>query len=69
MFVAHLRNSRSEVTVLLTTRIKLQSHIKEFDDFRLQPVRVNSSQIVYKDAITAIYPAVPIDLTGPTSSG
>lgn len=61
-FLAHLRDSKVEVTMFLVNGVRLQGQIKWWDNFTVQLVRGNSSQIVYKHAIAAINPAEPIQL-------
>jgi host factor-I protein len=67
-FLMHLRDHSVEVTIFLANGIRLQGQIRSFDNFTVQLARGSSSQVVYKHAISAINPAVPIDLTDPTSS-
>lgn len=64
-FLAHLRDTRVEVTIFLVTGIRLQGRIRGFDNFTVQLVRGNVSQVVYKHAISAINPAEPIQLSDP----
>jgi host factor-I protein len=69
MFLKHLRDHRVEVTIFLANGIRLQGHIRSFDSYTIQLVRGNGTQIVYKHAISAIHPAVPIELPGLSSFG
>jgi host factor-I protein len=69
MFLKHLRDNRDEVIVFLANGIRLQGQIKSFDNFTVQLIRGNGTQIVYKHAISAIHPAVPIKLKDLTSLG
>ena len=62
-FLTHLRDHRIEVTMFLVSGIRLQGQIKSFDRFMLQLVRGTGTQVVYKHAISAIYPTEPIELT------
>lgn len=55
-FLQHLRDSKAEVTMFLVNGIRLQGQIKMFDNFTVQLVRGNSTQIVYKHAISTIIP-------------
>jgi host factor-I protein len=64
-FLKHLRDNRVEVTIFLVTGVRLQGWIKRFDNFMLLLVRGNSSQVVYKHAISAVYPAEPVQLFDP----
>jgi host factor-I protein len=62
MFLKYLRDHRMEVTMFLVNGIKLQGQIRWFDNFTVQLVRGNGTQIVYKHAISAIHPAEPVEL-------
>ena len=46
--------------------IRLLGQIKRFDKFTVVLVRGNSSQLIYKHAISAINPAEPLELADPT---
>ena len=61
----HLRDGNIEVTMFLVNGIKLLGQIKRFDSFTVQLVRGNSSQLVYKHAISTIFPAEPVQLLDP----
>ena len=67
MFLDHLRDNRIEVTVFLVTGIRLQGWIKRFDNFTDELARGDSSQIIYKHAISAINPAELIQLADPSN--
>jgi len=67
MRLKHLRYNRIEVTVFLVTGIRLQGRIKRFDNFTVELARGDSSQIIYKHAISAINPAEPIQLADPSN--
>ncbi len=67
MFLNHLRDNRIEVTVFLVTGIRLQGRIKRFDNFTVELARGDSSQIIYKHAISAINPAELIQLADPSN--
>jgi host factor-I protein len=69
LFLKHLRDNRSEVTIFLANGIRLQGQIRSFDNFTVQLVRGNGTQVVYKHAISAIHPAEPIELKDPTPLG
>jgi host factor-I protein len=62
-FLKHLRDHKTEVTMFLVNGIRLQGQIRWFDNFTVQLVRGNGTQIVYKHAISAIHPAEPVELT------
>ncbi len=64
-FLKHLRDNNVEVTMFLVNGIRLQGQIKWFDSFTIQLVRGDSSQIIYKHAISTIHPAEPIQLRDP----
>jgi host factor-I protein len=66
-FLKHLRDHRIEVTMFLANGIRLQGQIKRFDNFTVQLVRGNSTQIVYKHAISAILPVDAIQLFDPNA--
>jgi host factor-I protein len=63
MFLKHLRDNRVEVTIFLVTGIRLQGRIKRYDSYTVELARGDSSQIIYKHAISAINPAEPVELT------
>ena len=69
MFLKHLRDHQVEVTIFLANGIRLQGQIRSFDSYTVQLIRGNGTQVVYKHAISAIHPAVPIELPDLTSSG
>ncbi len=64
-FLKHLRDGKAEVTMFLVNGIRLQGQIKRFDNFTVQLVRGNSTQIVYKHAISAIHPVDAVQLFNP----
>jgi host factor-I protein len=64
-FLKHLRDHRIEVMMFLVNGIRLQGQIRSFDNFTVQLVRGNGTQVVYKHAISAIHPAEPIELRDP----
>src|SRR5215213_11791867 len=68
MFLKEVRDQRVEVTMFLANGIRLQGQIRSFDNFTVQLVRGNGTQVVYKHAISAILPAEPVRLMDPTSS-
>jgi host factor-I protein len=65
-FLKHLRDNRIEVTVFLVTGIRLQGRIKRLDSYTVELARGDSTQIIYKHAISAINPAEPGELRGLT---
>jgi host factor-I protein len=68
-FLAHLRDHRAEVTMFLVNGIRLQGYVRSVDRFVVELVRGNSSQLVYKHAISAINPAEAIHLFDPNAEG
>jgi host factor-I protein len=69
MFLKHLRDNKLDVTMFLVNGIRLQGQIRQFDNFTVMLVRGSGTQVVFKHAISAIYPAEPIQLEDPASSG
>ena len=69
MFLKEVRDQRVEVTIFLANGIRLLGQIRSFDNFTVQLVRGNGTQVVYKHAISTIHPAEPIQLSDPTSFG
>jgi host factor-I protein len=67
IFLKHLRDHGSEVTMFLVNGIRLQGQIKMFDNFTVQLDRGNSTQMVYKHAISAIHPMDAIELFDPNA--
>ena len=64
-FLKHLCDSNIDVTMFLVNGIKLLGRIRRFDSFTIQLVRGDSSQIIYKHAISTIHPAEPVLLPDP----
>lgn len=54
-----LRKERTQVSIFLMNGIKLQGHIESFDQFVVL-LKNNSSQMIYKHAISTIVPATPV---------
>jgi host factor-I protein len=65
-FLHHLRENKIPVLMFLANGVRLQGYIRSFDKFSIQLARGNSSQVVFKHAISAINPEDDIQLTGPT---
>ncbi len=59
-FLKHLRDNKLDVTMFLVNGIRLQGQIRQFDNFTVLLVRGSGTQVVYKHAISAIYPAEPV---------
>lgn len=62
-FLKHFRDHRTEVTLFLVNGIRLLGRIKRFDNYTVELARGDSSQIIYKHAISAIHPVEPVELT------
>jgi host factor-I protein len=62
LFLRRHRDSEIEVMMFLVNGIKLVGRIKRFNNYTVQLVRGNGTQIVYKHAISAIQPVEPIEL-------
>ncbi len=63
IFLKHLQDNRIEVTIFLVTGIRLQGRIKRMDSYTVELARGDSSQIIYKHAISAVNPVEPVELT------
>jgi len=61
-FLGYLRDTKAEVTMFLVTGVRLQGYISGFDSYTVLLKRGDSSQAVYKHAISAINPAVPVPI-------
>ncbi|MBL0407696.1 RNA chaperone Hfq [Microvirga aerilata] len=61
-FLKHVRANNIDVTMFLVNGIRLQGRIKRYDSYTVQLVRGDSSQIIFKHAISAINPAEPVEL-------
>jgi host factor-I protein len=68
-FLKHLRDKKLDVTMFLVNGIRLQGQIRQFDNFTVMLVRGSGTQVVFKHAISAIYPAEPVELIGLTNEG
>jgi host factor-I protein len=62
-FLRHLHENRIPVLMFLANGVRLQGYIRSFDKFSIQLVRGDSSQVVFKHAISAINPEVEIALS------
>lgn len=69
VFLNALRREHVQVSIFLTSGIKLQGQIESFDQFVVL-LKNRSSQIVYKHAISTIVPSreVKITLNEPNTS-
>lgn len=57
-----LRKERTQVAIFLMNGIKLQGHIESFDQFVVL-LKNNTSQMIYKHAISTIVPAGPVRMS------
>lgn len=62
LFLNTIRKNRNPVTVFLVNGVKLQGVVTWFDNFSLLLRRDDSSQLIYKHAISTIMPAQPVQL-------
>ncbi len=61
-FLKHLRDHSIEVTIFLANGIRPQGQIRSLAAFNVRLARGSSSQVVFKHATSAIYPAEPVRL-------
>jgi host factor-I protein len=61
-FLDHLCKNNIQVMMFLVNGIRLQGYVKSFDKFSVQLARGDSSQMVFKHAISAINPDGMIQL-------
>ncbi len=62
VFLNTIRKNRNPVTVFLVNGVKLQGVVTWFDNFSLLLRRDDSSQLIYKHAVSTIMPAQPVQL-------
>jgi host factor-I protein len=62
VFLNHLRESKTPVTIFLMNGIKLQGTVDWFDNFSMLLRRAGHSQLVYKHTISTIMPMAPVQL-------
>jgi host factor-I protein len=62
VFLTHLRERKSPVTIFLMNGIKLQGIIDWFDNFSVVLRRDRHSQLVYKSTIATIAPMMAVQL-------
>lgn len=55
-FLNTIRKNKTAVTVFLISGVKLQGYVSWFDNFCILLRRHNSSQLVYKHAVSTIMP-------------
>jgi host factor-I protein len=62
VFLTHLREHKTPVTIFLMNGIKLQGTVDWFDKFSLVLRRDRQSQLVYKSRISTIVPMMAVQL-------
>ena len=62
VFLGHLRDRKTPVTIFLMNGIKLQGVIDSFERFSLVLRRDRHSQLVYKSTISTIVPMMAVQL-------
>ena len=62
VFLSHLRDHKTPVTIFLINGIKLQGFIDWFDKFSVVLHRDGHSQLVYKSTISTIMPMMAVQL-------
>ena len=62
VFLNHIRKTKTPVTVFLVNGVKLQGIVTGHDSFCIMLSREGQSQVVYKQAISTITSAFPIEL-------
>jgi host factor-I protein len=68
VFLGHLRDRKTPVTIFLMSGIKLQGVIDSFDRFAVVLRRDRHSQLVYKSTISTIVPLTAVQLFDSESS-
>jgi host factor-I protein len=68
VFLKHLREKKSPVTIFLINGIKLQGTVDWFDNFSILLSRAGHSQLLYKHTISTIMPMSAVQLFGGESS-
>ena len=63
-FLDHVREQKTPLTIFLVNGIKLQGVVASFDSFSILLVRDGWSQLIFKHAISTIFPVHPIKLYG-----
>lgn len=58
-YLNSLRKERTQVSIFLMNGIKLQGYIESFDQFVVL-LKNNTSQMIYKHAISTIVPSTPV---------
>ena len=62
VFLTHLRERKTPVTIFLMNGIKLQGIVEWFDRFAVLLRRDRHSQLVYKSTISTIVPMMAVQL-------
>ncbi len=62
VFLEHVRSHRVPVMIFLINGVKLQGCVTYFDTYSVELTRAGQSQVLYKQAISTIQPAEPVDL-------
>jgi host factor-I protein len=62
VFLTHLRERKTPVTIFLMNGIKLQGTVDWFDKFSVVLRRDRHSQLVYKSTISTIVPTMAVQL-------
>jgi host factor-I protein len=62
VFLTHLRDRKTPVTIFLMNGIKLQGVIDSFEKFSVVLRRDHHSQLVYKSTISTIVPMMAVRL-------
>lgn len=61
-FLNKLRKEKAPVTIFLISGVKLEGIITWFDNFSVLLKRGNHQQLVYKHAISTVFPVNPIQV-------
>lgn len=67
-FLNIARSEKISVTIFLVNGIKLQGIITSFDNFCLLLKKDNISQLIYKQAVSTIFPSEPLVLQTETEN-
>jgi host factor-I protein len=62
VFLNHMRERKTPVTIFLLNGIKLQGTVDWFDKFSMLLSRAGHSQLIYKHTISTIMPMAPMQL-------
>jgi host factor-I protein len=63
VFLEHVRSRSVPVTIFLVNGVKLQGCITYFDTYSIELTRAGESQMIYKQAVSTILPAGPVQLS------